>query len=489
MIRIPSGDVTLGMTEEDAIKLAESSGVHSKFFLLEGEPRTVRVDEFWMDRLPVTNAQYKKFMDVTGREAPMDWEDGCFTPGADNFPVTTVFQTDAHDYALWAGKRLPTEAEWVRAADGARLPWGDEMCAKFPGPEPKMFYGPNRPVGACPDMAGPFGVEDMSGLVSHWIGETSGSEAGGGCFIIKGAPWFDSREWPHRMTTRIFAAHHSRTHPWLGFRCVADRDLGDDAPVGTDKQIAFTEPVIRDDLFGVESITFEPHHENSPFINIMLPFLPEGHLQSYMPEQFMVNGITLAWKNEPTFTWQRTPTHGFYEQAFPGGASMRVEVTCSTDEVRHVITVTNNSDSTFHDVRTNTCLAPEPSPYFTDPTQERTGFFTSRGVTPRLMMEPRDDGEYLHLGYPTAKDAGDDWQNRLDTPIMFLYSADRRYIVAQAAQRACAAGGNAHYSCLHTTPEWPEIPPGEKRSMSISFYFLRGGPEDLLERFNRDYGG
>ena len=370
MKRIPAGEVELGVMKAEAEKLAAAHQVHPGIFRIEGERRTVRTAEFWIDTFPVTNAQYRQFMSETGHEPPMDWVDGAFPAGAENFPVTQIFWTDAAEYAVWAGKRLPTEAEWARAAGEAIFPWGDEPPSQFPGPKPKMYYGPNRPVGSSGELASPFGAEDMTGLVSHWIGEGSGREGGGVCHVIKGAPWFDTRPWPHRTGTRIFAAHFSRRHPWLGFRCAADGDMEESPLVTSPDRPVFAEPVVRDDLFGVEGITFAPHHEGSPFIDIKLPFMPEGRLQSYVPEAFTVNGIPLAWRYEPTFKWNLTgAARGFYEQDFPIGANLRVEITCGTDEVRILFTVTNKSRGTFHSVATNTCLAPEPSPYFTDPTQ------------------------------------------------------------------------------------------------------------------------
>jgi len=490
MIRIPAGEVELGLTEAEAARLAAEHGVSPGVFSVEGKPRKVRTKEFWIDRYPVTNAEYKRFVDETGHEPPMDWTDGSFAPGTENFPVTQIFWTDAAEYALWAGKRLPTEAEWVRAASGGTFPWGDDAPSVFPGPKPRMFYGPNRPVGSSAESASPFGVEDMTGLVSHWIGDRSGREGGGSCYLVKGAPWFDARSWPHRTATRIFAAHFSRRHPWLGFRCAADRDMERERLVPSTPKSEFAEPVVRDDLFGVEKISFEPHREGSPFIDVKLPFLPEGRLQAYVPEQFWVNGLLLAWRYAPAFKWNLSGTgSGFYEQDFPVGARLRVEVNCGVDEVRIVFTVTNRTRGTFHAVGTNTCLAPEFSPYFTDPTQERTGVWTSRGVTPRLLMEPRDDGEYLHLAYPVGSGAVHDGRGELEVPVMFVRSADLRYITAQASTGATAAGGNAHYSCLHTTPQWPEIPAGRSRSISLSFYFLKGGPAELLARWEKDYGG
>jgi len=207
-----------------------------------------------------------------------------------------------------------------------------------------------------------------------------------------------------------------------------------------------------------------------------------------VPEQLYVDGMTVAWRYKTDFKWNLSASGGYYEQTFPIGVTMRVAIATSTDEVRQTITVTNGTRGTLRSVSTNTCLAPEWSPYFTDPTQERTGFFTSRGVTPRLQMDPRREGEFLHCGYPVNREGDADWRTCIEAPIMFIRSVDGNYIIAQASGPASGAGGNAHYSCLHTSPTWPEIPPGESRSIDASFYFMKGGPEELLARWEEDYG-
>ena len=89
-----------------------------------------RVDlpAFYLDRAEVTNAAYKKFVDATRHKPPSNWTGSSFPDGRDNFPVTGVTWQDAADYAAWAGKRLPTEAEWEAAArgtDGRKYPWGN----------------------------------------------------------------------------------------------------------------------------------------------------------------------------------------------------------------------------------------------------------------------------------------------------------------------------------------------------------------------------
>ena len=91
----------------------------------------MHIKSFWMDKYPVTNAQFKKFLDLSHYRPQDDlnflheWKDGNYPAGADNKPVTWVSLEDARAYAAWAGKRLPHEWDWQDAAqgtDGVRIP-------------------------------------------------------------------------------------------------------------------------------------------------------------------------------------------------------------------------------------------------------------------------------------------------------------------------------------------------------------------------------
>lgn len=115
MLFIPAGTFTMGDT-------------HGGGGGDEKPAHQVTVAPFWLDKAPVTNAQFTRFVQATGYKAKGKWQD-CYTRGKDTHPVVNVTWSDALAYCTWAGKHLPTEAEWeyaARGTDGRKYPWGNE---------------------------------------------------------------------------------------------------------------------------------------------------------------------------------------------------------------------------------------------------------------------------------------------------------------------------------------------------------------------------
>jgi len=130
---------------------------------------TVYLDAFYIDKYEVTNAQYKKFIDATEYKAPYYWNDSRFN--APNNPVVGVTWYDAKAYADWAGKRLPTEAEWEKSARGGlvgkKYPWGDNVTHD----NANYYDGGNgiSPVGSFKSNG--YGLYDMAGNVWEWCAD------------------------------------------------------------------------------------------------------------------------------------------------------------------------------------------------------------------------------------------------------------------------------------------------------------------------------
>lgn len=178
MVLIPAGEFLMGTTDDDDMG-------YSTEFRKEQPQHVVYLDAFYIDVCQVTNAQYKKFMDATGQPPPSEWSNPNFN--APNQPVVGVNWYDADAYAEWTEKRLPTEAEWEKAARGGlvnkRYPWGDEppdgtQCNfKDRDIDTNTLYHPNvndgyrytAPIGNYPSNT--FGLYDMAGNVFEWCAD------------------------------------------------------------------------------------------------------------------------------------------------------------------------------------------------------------------------------------------------------------------------------------------------------------------------------
>jgi len=165
MALIPAGEFLMG--SNDANINNDEKPIH-----------TVYLDAFYIDKYEVTNAQYKKFMDATGYKAPYYWNDSNYNDPKQ--PVVGVTWNDAKAYADWAGKRLPTEAEWEKSARGGlvgkKYPWGDELThdnANYDGTGGKDIWNGPAPVGSFEPNG--YGLYDMAGNVWEWCADWYGS--------------------------------------------------------------------------------------------------------------------------------------------------------------------------------------------------------------------------------------------------------------------------------------------------------------------------
>jgi formylglycine-generating enzyme required for sulfatase activity len=179
LVRVPAGSFLMGRPDHDF--LAED---HEK------PARQIFLSAFWIDIFPVTNARFRLFLEQGGYEqsqwwTPEGWSwrarrhvtqprmwDEAGWDGPDQ-PVAGVSWYEADAYARWAGRRLPTDAEWEKAArgtDGRPWPWGHDWpiatLANF-----DSLVGRTTPVGLFPDGVSPCGCHDMAGNVNNWVSD------------------------------------------------------------------------------------------------------------------------------------------------------------------------------------------------------------------------------------------------------------------------------------------------------------------------------
>jgi serine/threonine-protein kinase len=212
-------------------------------FAMGPNRREVHLDAFYIDRTPVTNIQFRTFLEVTGYR-PEDqgasrflahWARGSIPRGLEHHPVVFVSWLDARAFATWAGKRLPTEAEWEKAArgtDGRKYPWGKAE----PTPSKANFGGRHKStmaVGSFPEGVSPYGVLDLAGNVWEWCEDVddppfyndgpthnpkSSRRPERPFYVMRGGSWMYGAQ-ALRTTSRTSFEPHYR-FAGGGFRCV-----------------------------------------------------------------------------------------------------------------------------------------------------------------------------------------------------------------------------------------------------------------------------
>jgi sulfatase modifying factor 1 len=282
MVSVPATSFEMGSTEESLDEIESAQHYPRSWFEDETPQHTVEVGPFAIDRFPVTNEQFWRFAESTGyktlaerrewslvfdeqywREIPgASWRHpagpGSDLDGRDDHPVVQIAWEDAAAFATWAGKRLPTEAEWELAARGPsfrRWPWGDEwqarnaVCAERKSAHPindlndwrawwEEFVSTEsspgtEPVGSCgPEAMSPYGIADAAGNVREWTGSVYElydpereyddlyMHVAGVYRSMRGGGWMDFR-YQVRCCERIATDPTYATFA-VGFRCAMD---------------------------------------------------------------------------------------------------------------------------------------------------------------------------------------------------------------------------------------------------------------------------
>ena len=250
MVLIPAGHSLMGSTSAQTAALIEKDDrLASDFFHAEQPQHAVSLPGFYIDRSPVTNAQYAAFMAATGHPTPKYWTEAPQMGTEDSFPVGAkhgthpvvgVSYADAVAYCEWAGKRLPTEAEWEKAARGGfvnrHYPWGNESSrnhANTVGAWGKDQWLWTSPVESFPPNG--YGLSDMAGNVFEWCADwfapdyyqhtqyenPQGPETGQ-TRVLRGGSWSNNvfGIYQMRCAYRFHARPGTRTLT-IGFRCAA----------------------------------------------------------------------------------------------------------------------------------------------------------------------------------------------------------------------------------------------------------------------------
>jgi formylglycine-generating enzyme required for sulfatase activity len=207
----------------------------------EGPSSTVFLDGYLIDRFEATSEQFQGYLSSTG--LPVQAQLG--EPG---IPVVNVNWFEARDYCEWAGKRLPTEAEWEKAGrgtDGRKYPWGNAFFATALNWQDNTRIGDNgdqdgfaelAPVGSYRRFLSPYGVEDLAGNAQEWVWDTFSighdpndnynptgpPEEAREVHVVKGSSW-GNRAFEAHLSNRLPNLASLRSNV-LGFRCARDAD-------------------------------------------------------------------------------------------------------------------------------------------------------------------------------------------------------------------------------------------------------------------------
>jgi formylglycine-generating enzyme required for sulfatase activity len=206
MVLVPAGPALLGRTKESTV-----------------------VGAFFIERTEVTCSQFKDFVEATASAPPAGWAGYTPPAGKGNHPVVNVTGEQAEAYAKWAGKRLPTEVEWEKAArgtDGRAYPWGDE----FDPQKGNFGKGGTRAVGESPADLSPFGLLDAGGNVAEFTVPVHPFRAPAGPqkeedrprWVVKGGHWGVDRAAELSSLFLRFPFKAGEKDSGTGFRCAQD---------------------------------------------------------------------------------------------------------------------------------------------------------------------------------------------------------------------------------------------------------------------------
>ena len=193
MVYVPAGEFIMGSDEGDP----DEQPVH-----------TVYLDAFYIDKTEVTNAQYRKCVEagICRAPTPCEWREQTYEDVSKaDYPVVCVSWNDADAYCRWAGKRLPTEAEWEKAAQGTggrTYSWGEGIDCDHA--QYNECGGQAVPMGSKPQGVSPYGALDMVGNVWEWVADWYDGDYysqspehnppgpdSGASKVLRGGSWFD----------------------------------------------------------------------------------------------------------------------------------------------------------------------------------------------------------------------------------------------------------------------------------------------------------
>lgn len=517
MVRVEAAPTVVGTSLAQRAELARQHQYDPTWLNDDLDQQTVTLPAYWIDRHPVTNAQYLAFTQATKARKP--WPGGTFPTQQADHPVVGVGYTEAQAYARWVGKRLPTAPEWEVAAQTAPAglyPWGNQ----WPGPAPlqptnqvpRWDQPPIQAVGSGKHGRSRVGLEDFTGQVCEWTATTTIHHDV--LFSrLKGASWVHRDPVSYRLNSAFWAMAGYYT-PWIGFRCALEGTKIPSAvpqlkPVDGVAPAALPVAAVTSGGPQVHRVSEAPAAVQQHLLSWSRLFL-EGHRPDLAAHArgFVLHtpamgpspvclflAETLTWNNQALLAGLKTtdPLLKAVEGS-PGTTAYTLDLTPVSvhfafvpgpDYVDLVTTVANKTDQSGV-YETSSCFSLTSHPAFYDCEGQRTYVLTGRDELVPFRQIAR-------LGECIRWIAPSDFSRQGGVPaqgVMAAVSRDGDWTFASVRREPGApfrVSGNTWLNCFHTDAP-VRIDASGKRIIEHRLYFLRGGLERLRERLLSDAG-
>jgi formylglycine-generating enzyme required for sulfatase activity len=515
MIFISRQACDVGSSDEERLRWAKQFGCDPTWLNDDMEKHAVELPAFWIDRSPVTNAEYLAFVEATGARPP--WPGGGFPRERANHPVVGVNCREARAYAQWTGKRLPSAEEWEVAAQSAQpgpYPWGSQWSGPVKPPDrnfrPRWDLPGTRPVGSGQCGRSKAGMEDLAGQVCEWTATTT-MHHGGPFYLLKGASWLHEDPVNYRTAASFWAREGMHT-PLIGFRCALDggrtppavpRKISADAPNNVDFSSPYDEfhhgePQIYHVSESPEALNRHLLHWSRQFIEGNGPI---EHSRGFLIHVPSIGPWPLCLFFAEALVWGDQQLLAGYGPSQPplrrrpsarGGTAYAIDFDEMSVQIKFetgreffdlVSTITNKTD-TPSKYLSGSCFSLTSHPYFYDCEMLRTYQLTGSGEFVPLRQLPR-------RGPCVRWIAGSDLTGYGGEPsrgVMAVLSRDRRWTFASVRIEASDdfnVIGNPWLSCLHTDAR-VLVGPRSKRVTRQRLYFIQGGLKELKRRLEQD---
>lgn len=480
MALIPAGGFHFGLSQRQRKDIAREAGVHPDMLHFHSPEGRLVTSSFFMDRYPVTRVQFLRFLQDTGYEIPYNgwlvgwieladrWDIG--DPDKALAPVVGVNAEDVEAYARWAGKRLPTEVEWEKAArgeDGRIYPWGNEWKGFLSKGNLPLIT--STPINSLRHHRSPYGVSEMGGLVTEWVRRVFATTSNDGQahddsnHYLAGGSILHTQPYSHAATNR-FSWHPNMRMYSAGFRCVADEPPGKLREVSLRSRRVALPKSVR---------TLSRHYLRSPIqliptdqatVKVQVPWFPQSLWVLDCPEgRWEPFGGANDWPDGPRsewhISWGSDGGQRVSYQRSRDGKQVEFEIWAEGALVRYRMTVKgvkgNLGSFCFKTL----------SPFFSS--QERmTQYKWERGKLIPCSSLPISSSATVGFLWGL----GD-----LKEGIVVHRSYDRDAYVVVFGQPGCTAGGNSWPPCTHLGGEVQQV----TSEAEGAILFFMGSEEDM----------